>query len=242
MQKLALYSISAVLVGSAALTACGRNPGARERAYPGMEKIEEAMAAAQPRCVSLDPKRLRATVSISGKEKFTTDRKGIFKLDSYEISKATDRADRSVPNGIYTVTEFEDFASAAPRLAIDSKCVDLKGAAESVDVAPVTRIDSSTGLILESQPFSFAVSEAGKMSAESRVPVPGESALPAGKVPEAALLLGKDYAANYKTLAFAVSESEDGSLNVKAEFVGMDANLSRLFIRVEAVYGWDSAE
>jgi hypothetical protein len=244
MNKTISTSLIIAIAAACTLTACGRNPGAKARAYPGTEKIEAAMAAAQPKCVSFDPKEIHGQSIVDGKEKFGTSRKGVFKLDSYVISQATDRPDRVVPNSIFQVTEFEDLASAAPRLAIEAKCVDLKNQTQSLALAPVTRINSETGMILQSQPFDLEVDTAGKMSAQSELPLAQTAQiLPVGKIPESAILLGTDYTKTFKTISFHVVESADGSLTVKAEFIGMDPNtLSRILVRVEAVYGWDSGE
>jgi len=242
MRKNATRILTPVLA-AAVLAACGRNPGANARSYPGTERIEAALAAAQPKCVPLDPKRIQAKATVSGKEKFMTDRKGVFKLDSYRVSQAADLADHSVPNAVFAISEFEDLSSSAPRLAIEAECLDLKGNETALSLSPVTRIDSETGLALQAQPFSLAVDAKGALEARSRVPTDSTSPLPAGKVPEAALLLGAEYAQTSKTLSFTAEETEDGSLKIRAEFIGMDpATLARIFTRVEAVYGWDSAE
>ncbi len=244
MKKTFTTSLILGIATATAFTACGRNPGAKARAYPGTEKIEAAMAAAQPKCVRFDSKVIRGLSIVDGKEKFRATRKGVFKLDSYVISQATDQPDRVVPNSIFQVTEFEDLGNLAPRLAIEAKCVDLKDQTQTLAVAPVTRIDSETGKILQIQPFDLEVDTAGKMSAQSEIPqTQTTEILPVGKIPEAAILLGSEYTKTFRTISFHVVESADGSLNVRAEFIGMDPNtLSRILIRVEAVYGWDAGE
>jgi hypothetical protein len=240
--KKSVSSLILAVFAVCALTACGRNPGANARDYPGTEKIQAALEAAQPRCVPFDMKRIRAAASVNGKEKFSSGKAGLFKLESYRISQASDRADRSVPNTILEVTEFDDTASLAPRLAIESKCMDLKNQAQSLEVSPITKINASNGVALASQPFQIDIDASGAMSAESRVSVVAAQGLPVGKLPEAVLLLGASYAETFKTLSFTAKSNADGSLTVKAEFIGMDANLSRLFVRAYAFTGFDAGE
>ena len=230
------------LAATAALSGCGRNPGAHARSYPGTEKIEAAMAAAQPKCIAFDPKRIRATADVVGKEKFASGKLGLFKLKAFKISQAIDRADRSVPSSIFEVSDFDDQSSRAPRLAVEPACLDLKGEPQKLSLAPITRVDAHSGTVLRSQPFSIDVRATGTVSAESREPAPSPGKIRIAAIPESAILLGSEFAATFKTLAFHVSEAEDGSLRVNAEFIGVDPNLSRLFIRVEAVYGWNATE
>lgn len=233
---------TAAIVATAVLTACGRNPGARARAYPGTEKIEEALAAAEPKCVRFDTKQIGATAVVTGKEKFVTGRQGSFILESLQISQASDRTDRTVPSSIFQMTDFEDASGRAPRLAIEARCLDLKGEGLALAISPVTQIESANGRVLQSQPVALEVAANGRMRAETKFPEIARKPIPANEIPEAALLLGVAHAKNFKVISFHVTEAEDGSLTVRAEFIGVDPKLSRLYIRVEAVYGWDAAE
>lgn len=242
MSKFYVRMAAAAVLATVVLTACGRNPGARARSYPGMEKIEEAIAAAEPKCVRFEAKRIGTAAVVTGKEKFAAGRRGVYTLESFRVSQAADRIDRMVSSSVFRMTEFGELSGPAPRVAIEAECLDLKGEGLSLSLSPVTEIDSSTGRILGARPLSLEVAANGRIRAKTKGATSVPQSPPAGKVPEAALLLGAAYAETLSVLSFRVKEAEDGSLSVEAEFVGMDSKLSRLFIRVEAVYGWDSAE
>lgn len=225
-----------------AFSACGRNPGAQTRAFPGAERIQAALAAAQPKCVAFDAKRIGSASVAVGKEKFQNGRKGTFKLEAYQISRAIDRADRKIPNATLRISEFDDAASRAPRLGFEARCLDAKGEDQTLALSPATRIDSERGLILQAQPLKLAIGANGKMVAETEAPTSASQLLPFWKLPETVILLGASYQETFRSVSFRVQEIEDGSLRVKAEFVGVDPELSRVFVRVEAVYAWEAAK
>lgn len=233
-----------LVVGGLALTACGRNPGAKPRSYPvpGIEKLEERMANAQAKCVKINPTELRRRVVVQGKEMFAANRAGSFRLENYAFSKVSDRAEGVLPNLRIQVTDFDDLVSRAPRLSIEATCMDLKGVAQELKLSPVVEIESETGLIRQTQPFVLTIPAEGSMSATSLEPSPVEQPIPVSRIPsEAAMLLGAENAEGLKTISFRVKESEDGSMEVNAEFAGVDAEFSRIVIRVRAVYRWDAA-
>ncbi len=242
LSKTCFASALCLAVGALTLTACGRNPGAQPRSYPipGIEKLEERMANAQAKCVKINPTEIRRRAVVQGKEMFAADRAGSFRLEKYEFSKVAGRVEGIVPNLKIQVTDFDDLVSRAPRLSIEATCMDLKGVAQELKLSPVVEIESETGQIQQTQPFVLSIPPTGSMSATSLEPARVEQPIPVSRMPsEAAMLLGADNVEGLRTISFRVKESEDGSMEVNAEFA--DSEFSRIVIRVRAVYRWDAA-
>ena len=244
------YALVLVISGIT-LVSCGRNPGAQPRSYsnpdiqtrlPGIEKLEKLQEDARAKCVQADLSSLRRQAVIQGKEMFSSNRAGAFRLEAFDYSKVSDRVERIMPNLKIQVTDFDDLVSRAPRLSIEATCIDTKGLAQELKLSPALEIDSEVGMIRQTQPFVVTIPAEGVLSATSLRPVLLEQPIPVSRVPsEAAMLLGAENSEGLKTISFRVKESEDGSMEVNAEFAGVDAEMSRIVIRVRAIYRWDAA-
>lgn len=226
----------------AVLASCGRNPGpvVRNYPFPGAAQVEKQIALAKTKCMDFNPKDLGAQTESTGKEKFKPEAPGRFTLENYEVTGIVDQVDRTVPNYSLKVTSFHSLDGKAPALVIDAECLDTKEIEQKLSFSPVTEIDSKTGLVLSAQPFTVGIAQNGALTASSLKSESAPQPVPAKDAPEAALLLGQAYMKSLKTMHFNVASAADGGLEIEAQFVGFDQNLSRQVYRVHAVYSWES--